>query len=99
MISYCDTADGEVHQQELLHQKDDVRAFYQQLPGAVIVGWEASGYGSWFEEMLESLGHQACDLHDQHDRVTKHDATQDHEKPVALLVVDLLLGCGTKHLY
>ena len=57
-VSYCDTADGEVKQQELHHQQDDVRAFYQQLSGEVIVGLEASGYSTWFEELLESLGHQ-----------------------------------------
>jgi transposase len=57
-ISYLDTAEGEVHSRELHHQKDDVRSFYQQLSGEVIVGLEASGYSSWFEEMLESLGHQ-----------------------------------------
>jgi transposase len=57
-ISYCDTSDGDVKQQELHHQKDDVRSFYEKLSGEVIVGLEASGYSSWFEEMLESLGHQ-----------------------------------------
>jgi len=56
-ISYLDTSDGEAHQQELRHQQEDVRAFYEKLSGEVIVGLEASGYASWFEEMLESLGH------------------------------------------
>jgi len=58
-ISYCDSTDGEVRRYQLHHHKDDVRAFYQQLSGEVIVGWEASGYSAWFEEMLGSLGHQA----------------------------------------
>jgi transposase len=57
-ISYCDTAGGEVKQQELHHQKDEVRSFYEKLSGPVIVGLEASGYSAWFEEMLEGLGHQ-----------------------------------------
>jgi transposase len=57
-VSFCDTSDGEVKQQELHHQQDDVRAFYEKLSGEVIVGLEASGYSSWFEEMLESLGHE-----------------------------------------
>jgi transposase len=57
-ISYCDTTDGEVHQQELHHQKEDVRSFYEKFSGEVIVGLEASGYSSWFEKLLESLGHQ-----------------------------------------
>jgi len=42
-VSYCDTADGEVHQQELHPLKDEVRAFYQQFSGEVIVGLETGG--------------------------------------------------------
>jgi transposase len=56
-ISYCDLADGEIHRLELRHQRDDVRAFYAGLSGAVIVGLEASGYSAWFEQMLAELGH------------------------------------------
>jgi hypothetical protein len=58
-ICYCDTADGVPHRRELDHQKDDVRSFYSQLTGKVIVGLEASGYSTWFIELLEGLGHQA----------------------------------------
>jgi transposase len=53
-----ETSDGEVHQKELRHDKEEVRGFYAQLAGEVIVGFEASGYSAWFEEMLEELGHQ-----------------------------------------
>ena len=56
-ISYCDLADGEIHRLELRHQRDDVRAFYASLSGAVIVGFEASGYSAWFEQLLAELGH------------------------------------------
>lgn len=54
-ICYCDTANGEIHRRELDHQKDDVRSFYGQLTGEVIVGLEASGYSTWFIEMMEGL--------------------------------------------
>ena len=37
---------------------DDIRAFYKQFQGAVIVGIEACGYTNWFEELMEELGHQ-----------------------------------------
>jgi transposase len=37
---------------------DDVRGFYSQFSGEVIVGLEASGYSEWFETMLSELGHQ-----------------------------------------
>lgn len=40
-ISYLDTADGEIHQLQLRHQHDDVRKFYEQFAGEVIVGLEA----------------------------------------------------------
>jgi len=57
-ISYCDLADGEIHRLELLHQRDNVRAFYAGLKGEVIIGFEASGYSAWFEQMLAELGHR-----------------------------------------
>lgn len=57
-ISYLTTEDGAIEQVELEHLKDDVRGFYQQFVGEVIVGFETSGYAYWFEEMLEELGHQ-----------------------------------------
>jgi hypothetical protein len=31
--------------------------FYAGLTGEVIVGFEASGYSAWFEQMLAELGH------------------------------------------
>jgi hypothetical protein len=39
-VSFLDTSDGELHQQDLHHQKDDIRAFYSQFVGEVIVGLE-----------------------------------------------------------
>ncbi len=56
-ISYCDSADGEIHECELLHQDNQVREFYAQFQGEVIVGLEASGYSTWFEELLEGMHH------------------------------------------
>jgi transposase len=56
-ICYLKTETGELVTCELRHQdKEKVRAFYQQFPGPVIVGLEASGYSPWFENMLEQLG-------------------------------------------
>lgn len=57
-IYYCNTCDGVIHCRELHHEKDDVRSFYSQLTGEVIVGLEASGYSTWFAELLEAIGHQ-----------------------------------------
>jgi transposase len=56
-LSYVDTSDGELHRRELHHRRDDVRRFYEQFAGEVIVGVEACGYTQWFEELVEDLGH------------------------------------------
>ncbi len=58
-ICYLKTETGELVISELLHRdKKQVRAFYAQFSGQVIVGLEASGYSPWFETMLEQLGCQ-----------------------------------------
>ncbi|HYV00274.1 MAG TPA: IS110 family transposase [Pyrinomonadaceae bacterium] len=58
-ICYLKTETGELVIATLWHQdKEQVRAFYQQFQGQVIVGLEASGYSPWFEALLEELGHE-----------------------------------------
>src|SRR5439155_8098282 len=58
-ICYLTTETGEFVTHELKHQyKDEVRTFYAQFGGRVIVGLEASGYSPWFEQLLEDLGHE-----------------------------------------
>jgi transposase len=56
-VACVDTADGEIKCKELHHQRDDVRGFFAQFTGDVIIGIEASGYTAWFEELVEELGH------------------------------------------
>ena len=56
-ICYLKTETGELVISELKHQdKEQLRAFYQQFQGQVIIGLEASGYSTWFEAILEQLG-------------------------------------------
>jgi len=56
-ICYLKTETGELVISELKHQnKEEVRAFYSQFQGPVVVGLEASGYSPWFEALLEKLG-------------------------------------------
>jgi len=56
-ICYLKIETGELVISELKHQdKEQVRAFYAQFQGPVIIGLEASGYSPWFETMLEQLG-------------------------------------------
>jgi len=57
-LSYLDTSDGTTGQVVLDHEQNDVREFYRQFQGEVIVGIEASGYTNWYEELVEQLGHQ-----------------------------------------
>jgi transposase len=57
-VSFLDTGDGTSGQVQLDHEGDDIKGFYSQFQGEVIVGIEACGYTNWFEELLEQLGHQ-----------------------------------------
>jgi hypothetical protein len=57
-LSYLNTSDGTTGQVVLDHERDDVREFYSQFEGEVIIGIEASGYTNWYEELVEQLGHQ-----------------------------------------
>ena len=57
-LSYLDTSDGTTGQVVLDHEQDDIREFYSQFQGEVIIGIEASGYTNWFEELVEQLGHR-----------------------------------------
>ena len=89
-VSYCDTADGEIKRRELNHEKDNVRAFYAQLEGEVIVGLEASGYSAWFEALLEQIGHtiwvgNAAQIRKRAQRRQKNDRRD------ADLILDLMM--------
>lgn len=89
-ISYCDTANGEVQRRELHHQHDDVREFYAQFPGEVIVGLEASGYSAWFEEMLEELQHTVW-LGNPAEIRRKAPRRQKNDRRDADLILELML--------
>lgn len=89
-ICYCNTADGVIHCRELHHEKDDVRGFYSQLTGDVIIGLEASGYTTWFVELLESIGHQVW-LGDATEIRRRARRRQKNDRRDAELLLDLLL--------
>jgi transposase len=57
-VSFLDTGDGTTGQVVLEHEGDDIKGFYGQFEGEVIIGIEACGYTNWFEELIEQLGHQ-----------------------------------------
>lgn len=89
-ISYCDSADGEIHQCELQHEGDQVREFYAQFQGEVIVGLEASGYSNWFEELLESMHHTVW-LGNPAEIRRKAPRRQKNDRRDADLILSLML--------
>lgn len=89
-VCYCDTADGQVHLKELRHEEDDARAFYSRLAGEVIVGLEASGYSTWFVELVEGLGHQVL-IGDAAEIRRLAKRRQKNDRRDAGLILDLLL--------
>lgn len=89
-ICYCDTADGVLHYQELHHESDDVCSFYSQFTGDVIIGLEASGYSTWFIELLEKIGHQVW-LGDATEIRRRARRRQKNDRRDAELILDLLL--------
>lgn len=89
-ICYLKTETGELVTCELKHQdKQKVRAFYQQFPGPVIVGLEASGYSPWFERLLEELG---CEVWLGHATEIRRRARwrQKNDRRDAELILDLM---------
>lgn len=89
-ISYLTTEDGEIHELELDHEKDDIRGFYQQFSGHVIVGFEASGYAAWFEEMLEELKCEVWVGHAAEIRRFAH-RRQKNDRRDANLILELMI--------
>jgi transposase len=89
-ISYLITEDGEIHRLELHHEKDDIRAFYAQFPGPVVVGFESSGYATWFEELLEELG---CEIWIGHAAEIRRFARrrQKNDRRDADLILELMV--------
>src|SRR5215510_1451173 len=85
------TEDGVETSQELKpHNKGELKAFYSQFSGPVIVGLEASGYSPWFEQLLEELGHEvwlgnAAEIRRRARRRQKNDR-RDAELILELLV-------------
>jgi transposase len=75
----------------LKHQdKDEVRAFYRQFSGRVVVGIEASGYSPWFEQLLEELGHEVW-LGDATEIRRRARWRQKNDRRDAELILDLLV--------
>lgn len=90
---YCDTADGAIQLAELDPQADDVCGFYSRFMGEVIVGIEASGYSTWFVELLEGLGRRVL-IGDAAEIRRLAKRRQKNDRRDAGLILDLLLRGG-----
>lgn len=97
-VAWCDTSNGEIQTRTLHHQKDDVRGFYAQFNGEVIVGIEASGYSSWFEELLLTLGHQSW-IGDAAEIRRRARRRQKNDRRDAELILELLLRSEFPRVY
>ena len=85
------TEDGVVSTRDLKHQdKAELRAFYEQFSGPVVVGLEASGYSPWFEHMLEELGHEVW-LGDAIEIRRRARRRQKNDRRDAELILDLMV--------
>ncbi len=88
-VSYCRSEEGEVHQASLVHNLEQARRFYRQLPKAV-VGVEASCTAAWFEQMLFDLGHELRVGNPSQIRARARSRHKS-DKRDADLILDLLL--------
>jgi transposase len=85
------TEDGVMSTHELKHQnKAELKAFYSQFSGPVLVGLEASGYSPWFEQMLEEVGHEVW-LGDATEIRRRARGRQKNDRRDAELILDLLV--------
>jgi transposase len=98
-LCYLTTKDGEVRTHELKHQdKTEVRAFYAQFSGRVVIGLEASGYSPWFEQLLEELGHEVW-LGDATEIRRRARWRQKNDRRDAELILDLMAHDEFPRLY
>ena len=51
-LGMLDTTTGEIVNLTLMHEGNEVREFYSQLPRPVLVGIEATGSMHWFLNLL-----------------------------------------------
>ena len=85
------TEEGVLNTHNLKHQeKKEVRTFYQQFSGRVIVGLEASGYSPWFEQLLEELGCEVW-LGDATEIRRRARWRQKTDRRDAELILDLMI--------
>ncbi|MGH9578723.1 MAG: IS110 family transposase, partial [Terriglobales bacterium] len=89
-VCWMDTADGEMHQHTLDHQREDVARFYRQWTAPVTIGVEASGYAQWFHRLVQEQGHRLL-VGDAHAIRQFARRRQKNDRRDAALLLDLLV--------
>lgn len=90
-VALIDTETGEIKVVKLEHKShEEVRKFYAQLPGPVVVGLEAGGYSAWFEDLLFELGHEVK-IGNAFEIRKRARSRHKNDRRDAELILDLLL--------
>ena len=89
-LAMLDTQTGEVVNRTLMHEGNQVREFYVQLPHPVLVGIEAIGPMHWFLKLLEELGVE-CQVGDATKIRAAEPRKQKHDRRDAELILKLLV--------
>src|SRR3974390_2556776 len=89
-LAMLDTETGEVVNRTLMHEGNQVREFYSELPGPVLVGIEAIGPMQWFWDLLAQLGIE-CRVGDAAKIRAAEPRKQKHDRRDAELILKLLV--------
>jgi len=88
-LAMLDTATGEMVNLTLMHEGNEVREFYSQLPRPVLVGIEATGSMQWFLNLMDELG-IACQVGHPASIRAAEPRKQKHDRRDADLILKLL---------
>jgi transposase len=89
-VAMLDTLTGEVVDRKLMHEGNEVREFYSQLPRPALVGFESIGPMQWFLNLLEELGIE-CQVGDATKIRAAEPRQQKYDRRDAKLILKLLV--------
>src|SRR5262245_57607899 len=89
-LAMLETTTGEVVNLTLMHEGDEVREFYSQLPRPVLVGIEATGSMQWFLNLMQELGIECRVGHPATIRAAE-PRKQKHDRNDAEWILNLLV--------
>ena len=88
-LAMLDTTTGEMVNRTLMHEGNNVREFYSELPRPVLVGIEATGSMHWFLNLMDELGIECRVGHPATIRAAE-PRKQKHDRRDAELILKLL---------